>query len=135
MACAWPICSTTPPTTGHSSTRTAAPSVPRRPRGLGPLPARITAPRQHRDHQWRRVRVYTYLSPSGEPVQQVIREECACTGNPHKQFRQRYRDAHRWVYRKPRDFTPVLYGPTQFSGRPRPARGYGLPKARKTPTP
>lgn len=99
------------PTTAHSSTRTAAPGVRRLPRGLGPLPARITAPRQHRDHQWRRVRVYTYLSPSGEPVQQVIREECACTGNPHKQFRQRYRDAHRWVYRKPRDFTPVLYRP------------------------
>lgn len=99
------------PATGQSWTRTAAPKAPRRARGLGPLPARITAPREHRDHQWRRVRIYTYLSPSGEPAQQVIREECTCTGRPHKQFRQRYRDAHQWVYRKPHGFTPVLYRP------------------------
>lgn len=95
--------------TGHGWTRPARPTSVRRAAGLGPLPARITAAREHRDHQWRRVRAYTYLSPSGEPAQQVIREECTCTGHPHKRFRQRYRDAHRWVYRKPDGFTPVLY--------------------------
>ena len=99
------------PATGQGWTRAAHPKAARRARGLGPLPARITAPREHVEHQWRRVRVYTYLSTSGEPVQQVIREECACTGHPHKQFRQRYRDARQWVYRKPHGFTPVLYRP------------------------
>ena len=44
-------------------------------------------------------------------MQQVIREECTCTGHPHKRFRQRYRDARQWVYRKPHGFTPVLYRP------------------------
>lgn len=99
------------PTTGQSWTHTAQRKVARRARGLGPLPARITARREHAEHQWRRVRIYTYLSPAGEPVQQVIREECTCTGRPHKQFRQRYRAAHQWVYRKPHGFTPVLYRP------------------------
>ena len=41
----------------------------------------------------------------------MIREECTCTGHPHKQFRQRYRDGRHWVYRKPHGFTPVLYRP------------------------
>lgn len=99
------------PTTGHGRTPPARPKSVRRASGLGPLPARITAPRAHVEHQWRRVRVYTYLSTSGEPVQQLIREECACTGHPHKQFRQRYRDAGQRVYRKPHGFTPVLYRP------------------------
>lgn len=99
------------PTSGHGWTRPAPPKPVRRASGLGPLPARITAPRERAEHQWRRVRVYTYLSTSGEPVQQVIREECVCTGHPHKQFRQRYRDAGQWVYRKPHGFTPVLYRP------------------------
>lgn len=99
------------PTTRHSATRAAQPKAPRRARGLGPLPARITAPREHVEHRWRRVRVYTYLTLSDEPVQQVIREECTCTGRPHKQFRQRYRDGRQWVYRKPHGFTPVLYRP------------------------
>ncbi|WP_204815341.1 hypothetical protein [Mycobacterium riyadhense] len=99
-------------TTGQSWARGAQPKPTRRAPGLGPLPARITVPREHVVHQWRRVAVYTYLSISGEPVQQVIREECACSGQPHKQFRQRYRDdAGQWVYRKPRGFTPVLYRP------------------------
>ncbi|SOJ57000.1 hypothetical protein MSIMFB_04478 [Mycobacterium simulans] len=99
------------PITGQGWTRAAQPNAARRISGLGPLPARITVPRGPGEHQWRRVRVYSYLSTSGEPVHQVIREECACTGYPHKQFRQRYRDAHQWVYRKPRGFTPVLYRP------------------------
>ncbi|BBZ38816.1 toprim domain-containing protein [Mycobacterium conspicuum] len=99
------------PATGQGRTRAAQPKAARRVPGLGPLPGRITVLREHAEHQWRRVRVYTYLSPTGTPVQQVIREECTCTGQPHKQFRQRYRDAHQWVYRKPRGFTPVLYRP------------------------
>lgn len=99
------------PATPQGWTRTAQPKTTPRASGLGPLPARITLPRVHVEHQWRRVRIYTYLSACGEPVQQVIREECTCTGHPHKQFRQRYRDAHRWVYRKPHGFTPTLYRP------------------------
>jgi len=97
--------------TGQGWTRAAQPKAALRVPGLGPLPVRITVPREHVEHRWRRVRVYTYLSTCGEAVQQVIREECACTGRPHKQFRQRYRDAHHWVYRKPHGFTPVLYRP------------------------
>lgn len=100
-----------PAPTRERQTRTPATKRPRRARGLGPLPARITAPREHVEHHWRRVRIYTYLAPCGEPVQQVIREECACTGRHHKQFRQRYRDTHQWVYRKPHGFIPVLYRP------------------------
>ena len=100
-----------PPATGQRSPRAAQPKAARRAPALGPLPARITAPRQHTDHQWRRARVYTYLTATGTPVQQVIREECTCTGHPHKQFRQRYRDGRHWVYRKPHGFTPVLYRP------------------------
>ncbi len=99
------------PATGQGWLRAAQPKTARRVPALGPLPARITAPREHAEHQWRRVRVYTYLTPTGTPVQQVIREECTCTGQPHKQFRQRYRDARQWVYRKPHGFTPVLYRP------------------------
>ncbi|MEE6140583.1 hypothetical protein SKC41_30265 [Mycobacterium sp. 050128] len=99
------------PPTSQSWTRATRPKAARRVAGLGPLPARITTTPDHAEHQWRRVRVYTYLSTAGQPVQQVIREECACTGHPHKQFRQRYRDAHQWVYRKPHGFTPVLYRP------------------------
>jgi hypothetical protein len=44
----------------------------------GPLPARITLTRDQADHVWRRVRVYTYTSLAGTPVQQVIRQECSC---------------------------------------------------------
>ncbi|HUO37743.1 MAG TPA: hypothetical protein VMU34_07865 [Mycobacterium sp.] len=98
-------------TTGQGWTRAAQPKAPGRTRGLGPLPERITAAREYVEHQWCRVRIYTYLSLSGQPVQQVIREECACAGPPHKRFRQRYRDRHHWVYRKPPGFTPVLYRP------------------------
>ncbi|WP_062887982.1 toprim domain-containing protein [Mycobacterium avium] len=99
------------PTTSQRQTGAAATKRVRRARGLGPLPARITAPHKRVEHRWRRVRTYTYLALSGEPVQQVIREECTCTGRPHKQFRQRYRHADQWVYRKPHGFTPVLYRP------------------------
>jgi hypothetical protein len=99
---AWPV---------HRSPRAVPPKTARRATTLGPLPARITAARQHAQHQWRPARVYTYLTTVGTPVQQVIREECTCTGQPHKQFRQRYRDGRQWVYRKPHGFTPVLYRP------------------------
>ena len=60
-------------------------------------------------HQWRQVRVYTYTTANGRPVQQVIRQECSCGGRTHKRFQQRYRHDHRWVYRKPAGFTPGLY--------------------------
>ncbi|AFV14899.1 hypothetical protein OEM_p101190 (plasmid) [Mycobacterium intracellulare subsp. yongonense 05-1390] len=99
------------PGTAQRWPRTAQSKAARRAPALGPLPARITAAREHRNHQWRRARVYTYLTSTGTPVQQVIREECECTGHPHKQFRQRYRDGRQWVYRKPHDFAPVLYRP------------------------
>jgi hypothetical protein len=76
---------------------------------LTPLPPRITARHQACEHDWRRVRVYTYTTADGRPVQQVIRQECTCSGTPHKHFQQRYRHGRQWVYRKPDDFTPVLY--------------------------
>jgi len=46
---------------------------------------------------WRRVRVYTYTTIDGTPVQQVIRQECSCNGQPHKRFQQRYRDGRQWM--------------------------------------
>jgi hypothetical protein len=52
----------------------------------GPLPARITIIRDRAEHVWRRVWVYTYTTIGGTPVQQVIREECNCNGQPHKRF-------------------------------------------------
>jgi len=78
---------------------------------LGPLPRRITVTHNRGEHQWQRVRVYTYTTAQGKPVQQVMREECSCNGQLHKRFRQRYRDGRQWVYRKPEGFTPVLYRP------------------------
>ncbi len=80
----------------------------------GPLPTRNTITGARADHVWRRVRVYTYTTIGGTPVQQVIRQECSCNGQPHKRFQQRYRDGRRWVYRKPEGFTPVLYRPTSM---------------------
>lgn len=74
-----------------------------------PLPPRITTPARRVEHRWRRTRVYTYTTAQGTPVQQVIRSECCCDGSLHKRFQQRYRHGRQWVYRKPADFTPVLY--------------------------
>lgn len=91
--------------------RTRCPERPNAPKPA-PLPARITGTSQAEPtppHRWHRARVYTYTTTQGRPVQQVIREECDCTGRPHKRFRQRYRDARQWVYRKADNFTPVLY--------------------------
>jgi len=31
-----------------------------------------------------------YTTAQGQPVQQVIRQECSCSGVPHKRFQQRY---------------------------------------------
>jgi Major Facilitator Superfamily len=45
-------------------------------------------------------------------VQQVIRQECSCSGVPHRRFQQRYRHGRQWVYRKPEHFRPALYRPT-----------------------
>jgi DNA primase len=75
-----------------------------------PQPSR-PAPRLAHDpaHRWQQVRVYTYTTATGRPVQQVIRQECRAHGAPHKRFLQRYRDGGRWVWRKPEGFTPVLY--------------------------
>ncbi|MCV7034824.1 MULTISPECIES: toprim domain-containing protein [Mycobacterium] len=95
------------PATGARTRSAARPAAPK----PAPLPARITAPRSEPTaaHRWQRARVYTYTTAQGRPVQQVIRDECDCTGRPHKRFRQRYRDGRQWVYRKPENFTPVLY--------------------------
>lgn len=96
------------PATGAPTRYTERPTAPK----PTPLPARITGTPQAEPtpaHRWQRARVYTYTTAQGRPVQQVIREECDCTGRPHKRFRQRYRDGRQWVYRKPENFTPVLY--------------------------
>ncbi|WP_264922853.1 hypothetical protein [Mycobacteroides chelonae] len=62
------------------------------------------------EHNWRRVRVFTYTTAQGFPVQQVIRQECTCEAKgTHKQFVQRYRDGRRWVWERPADLEPVLY--------------------------
>jgi len=75
-----------------------------------------SAPQLHPHHQWIRVRVYTYTTAQGHPVQQVIRLECSCNGTTHKRFVQRYRDARRWVWSKPVNFTPVLYRAPALAG-------------------
>lgn len=79
------------------------------PANPGPLPPRITIRRQPAHHRWRVVRVYTYTTTDGRPVQQVIRQECSCGERVHKRFQQRYRHGRRWVYRKPDGFRPGLY--------------------------
>ena len=84
------------------------------PRHLGPTPAPQPPTRRPRAgtepaHHWQRVRVYTYTTAAGAPVQQVIREQCRSHGAAHKRFLQRYRDGRAWVWRKPEGFTPVLY--------------------------
>jgi hypothetical protein len=96
-----------PPATEHKplAHRRRAP----RPSRTGPLPPRITVEHGPAQHQWRQVRVYTYTTADGRPVQQVIRQECSCGGRTHKRFQQRYRHDRRWVYRKPAGFTPGLY--------------------------
>jgi hypothetical protein len=89
----------------------AAPPDPRPHLGAAPPSHRPAPPRPATEpaHRWRRVRVYTYTTAAGTPVQQVIREECRSHGPAHKRFLQRYRDGRRWVWRKPEGFTPVLY--------------------------
>jgi hypothetical protein len=104
------------PPAGHcASVGPGRPPTQRKPTRAGtkgPLPARITITRDRAQHVWRRVRVYTYTTIDGTPVQQVIRQECGCNGQQHKRFQQRYRDGRQWMYRKPQGFTPVLYRPT-----------------------
>ena len=90
-----------------------------RPTRTGPLPPRITVDHRPAQHQWRQVRVYTYTTADGRPVQQVIRQECGCGGRTHKRFQQRYRHDRRWVYRKPAGFTPGLYRAGAIAGRRR----------------
>lgn len=78
--------------TRHRRTAAARPALV-----VGPLPARITPTADPVDHQWTTVRVYTYTTERGLPHQQVLRQECGCTGNLHKRFQQRYRDGRNWV--------------------------------------
>lgn len=89
----------------HRKPAVGSPATP------GPLPPRITAEHHEDNHQWRRVWVYTYTDLRGRAVQQVIRQECSCTGQLHKRFQQRYRVERQWVYRKPEGFAPTLYQP------------------------
>lgn len=84
---------------------TRAPQMRRRP------PAARPNRQPDKKHPWKQVRVYTYTTATGAPVQQVIRQECDCDAKPgrHKRFLQRYRDGRRWEWEKPEGFTPVLY--------------------------
>jgi hypothetical protein len=97
------------------STRTTGPRrhTARPRRTITPRPQQRRAPVKH---DWKRVRVYTYTTAAGLPVQQVIRQECRCEApneDPiHKRFIQRYRDhssSRTWVWEKPANYTPVLY--------------------------
>ena len=83
------------------------PAVRRRPPEDAHTTARKANPAD--SHQWRKVRVYTYTSADGRPVQQVIRQRCSCAAGTHKRFLQRYRNGRDWVWRKPDRPTPVLY--------------------------
>jgi hypothetical protein len=86
-----------------------------------PRPRRTITPRSQQrrapevKHDWKWVRVYTYTTAAGLPVQQVIRQECRCKApneDPiHKRFIQRYRDnnSRKWVWEKPANYIPVLY--------------------------
>lgn len=87
---------------------------PRRPRPAPPTPTPAPSAHPQPQHNWRQVRVYTYTSATGAPVQQVIRQECRCAGAVHKRFLQRYRHGRGWVWRKPHGFTPVLYRARQL---------------------
>jgi hypothetical protein len=107
-----PVPPAVPAASAQQRRRPAPGKFTRRAGTRGPLPARITIIRDRAEHVWRRVWVYTYTTIGGTPVQQVIREECNCNGQPHKRFQQRYRHGRQWVYRKPEGFTPVLYRPT-----------------------
>jgi DNA primase len=68
-------------------------------------------------HPWQQVRVYTYTTAAGDPVLQVIRQECSCGAEPqrHKRFLQRYRQGRQWNWKKPEGFTPVLYRARQLA--------------------
>lgn len=87
-----------------------------------PVPAVRSARTRTTDHddtKWRRVRVYTYTDSAGQPVQQVIRQECTCEAyGTHKRFIQAYRDGRRWVWQAPEGFTPVLYRARQLAAAP-----------------
>lgn len=73
-------------------------------------------PAQDTEHSWRRVRVFTYTTAEGFPVQQVIRQECTCEAKgTHKRFVQCYRVGRRWVWERPADLPPVLYRARQLA--------------------
>ena len=106
-----------------------------RPTRTGPLPPRITVDHNPAQHQWRQVRVYTYTTADGRPVQQVIRQECGCGGRTHKRFQQRYRNDRRWVYRKPAGFTPGLYRAGAIQAAAKAQTWVCITEGEKTPTP
>lgn len=92
------------------------PTAPTRSGLAQPTPAaRAPRPTPEPAHHWQQVRVYTYTTPAGAPVQQVIRQECRSHGATHKRFLQRYRVGAQWVWRKPVGFTPVLYRAPQLA--------------------
>jgi hypothetical protein len=80
-----------------------------------PTPHPVAQPAPEPVHHWQRVRVYTYTTATGAPVQQVIRQECGSHGDVHKRFLQRYRVGAQWVWRKPKGFNPVLYRAPQLA--------------------
>lgn len=82
--------------------------APRPPRPAIRVPAQRTR-KPETDHRWERVRVYTYTTTAGLPVQQVIRQECRWDGTRHKRFVQRYRHGRNWEWNAPEGFTLVLY--------------------------
>ncbi|SKH86774.1 hypothetical protein [Mycobacteroides abscessus] len=85
------------------------PMLSRAPKPAAP-PAKARAMDEDEPHNWQRVRVYTYTTAEGWPVQQVIRQECTCEAKgTHKRFLQRYRDGRRWVWERPANVQPVLY--------------------------
>lgn len=80
---------------------------------LGRLPALIvraqTSGASEHEHSWVEVERYAYVDLRGEPVQEVIREECTVEGR-HKQFKQVFVTATgSRVKQKPQGFYPVLY--------------------------
>jgi hypothetical protein len=91
--------------------------TPPRPGRPQPAPTShpVAQPAPEPVHHWQRVRVYTYTTATGAPVQQVIRQECGSHGDVHKRFLQRYRVGAQWIWRKPEGFTPVLYRAPQLA--------------------
>lgn len=81
---------------------------------LGRLPALIAAPKAEPKPQerlqWKTTAEYSYATPDGEIIQQVIRQEATdSTGKRHKRFRQQFITSAGVVNKKPEGFTPTWY--------------------------